>query len=293
MIREGRLVGGIVLGDGAITPRLLRIFDRHETLPENRAELLFSLNATAPSPADLPDDAQVCNCNGVSKGQVVSAVKRGCRSLKAVCDATRAGTGCGACKGEVQMVLEMAADGQVVEDASASYYVPGVPLPKPELIEAVRQLGLRSVSAVFAALADGVEDPGSKAGLASLLKSIWGPEYEDERDARFINNGVHANIQKDATFSVIPRIYGGVTSAAELRHIADVAEKYDVPMVKITGGSGLTCSASPRRSCPRSGRIWECHPAMRTRSRSVRARHAWAPSSVGTGLVTAQLSASP
>ena len=76
-------------------------------------------------------------------------------------------------------------------------------------------------------------------GLASLLKSLWGAEYEDERDARYINDRVHANIQKDKTFSVIPRIYGGVTSASELRRIADVADKYDVPMVKITGGQRI------------------------------------------------------
>ncbi len=133
VIREGRPAGGIVLGDAAITPRLLRIFDRHETPSENRAELLFSLHTTAPSPADLPHEAQVCYYNGVSKGQIVSAVKRGCRSLKTVCDATRVGTGCGARKGKVQMVLEMAAESQVVEDASASCSVPGVPLPKSEL----------------------------------------------------------------------------------------------------------------------------------------------------------------
>src|SRR4029079_16158679 len=82
-------------------------------------------------------------------------------------------------------------------------------------------------------------DPASKAGLASLLKTLWAGEYEDERDARFINDRVHANIQKDRTFSVIPRIYGGVTSAAELRRIAEVADKYQVPMVKITGGQRI------------------------------------------------------
>src|SRR5207244_1000294 len=79
----------------------------------------------------------------------------------------------------------------------------------------------------------------SKIGLASLLKTIWGKDYVDERDARFINDRVHANIQKDATFSVVPRIYGGVTTPQQLRTIADVAEKYQVPMVKITGGQRI------------------------------------------------------
>jgi nitrite reductase (NADH) large subunit len=103
---------------------------------------------------------------------------------------------------------------------------------------------------VFAALAGGKEDPASKMGLASLLKTIWGAEYEDERDARFINDRVHANIQKDGTFSVVPRIYGGVTSAAELRRIADVAEKYSVPMVKITGGQRIDLLGVPKERLP-------------------------------------------
>jgi nitrite reductase (NADH) large subunit len=112
-------------------------------------------------------------------------------------------------------------------------------MTKPELVAAVRERELRSVSAVFDALAEGRDDPASKPGLASLLHTIWRDAYGDERDARFINDRVHANIQNDGTFSVIPRIYGGVTSPDELRRIADVAEKYNARMVKITGGQRI------------------------------------------------------
>jgi nitrite reductase (NADH) large subunit len=150
----------------------------------------------------------------------------------------------------VQALLELHAGDALVEDPAAHYYVPGVPLAKAELVAAVRARGLRSVSAVFAALAGGREDPASKAGLASLLKTLWGAEYEDERDARFINDRVHANIQRDGTFSVVPRIYGGVTSAAQLRRIADVADKYDVPMVKITGGQRIDLLGIPKERLP-------------------------------------------
>jgi nitrite reductase (NADH) large subunit len=106
------------------------------------------------------------------------------------------------------------------------------------------------VSAVFNALAGGKEDPLSKVGLASLLRTIWGKDYEDERDARFINDRVHANIQKDRTFSVVPRIYGGVTSPDELRRIAYVAEKYDVRMVKITGGQRIDLLGIQKEDLP-------------------------------------------
>ena len=241
IVRNGRLAGAILLGDTLTAPTLLQAFDRGALLPESRAELLFPLAAeiASPSVVDLSDDAQICNCNGVSKGAIIAAVRRGSRSLKALCDATRAGTGCGSCKPQARELLEYAAGDLLAEDPSLHYYVPGVPLSKPELIAAVKERELKSVSAVFAALAGGKDDPASKIGLASLLKTIWRDEYEDERDARFINDRVHANIQKDRTFSVVPRIYGGVTSPDELRRIADVAEKYKVRMVKITGGQRI------------------------------------------------------
>lgn len=253
IIRDGKVAGAILLGDGSTAPRLLQAFDRGETLPQNRAELLFPLSADGVpvlDVEDMPDDAQVCNCNGVSKGKIVAAVDGGCRSLKAVCDATKAGTGCGSCIPQVQAVLELAADGLVTEDPSEHYYVPAIPMTKPELTAAIRSQGLRSVSAVLETLAGGKEDAASKMGLASLLKTIWADEYEDERDARFINDRVHANIQRDGTFSVVPRIYGGVTSPDELRRLADVAEKYEAKMVKITGGQRIDLLGIPKTHLP-------------------------------------------
>jgi nitrite reductase (NADH) large subunit len=254
IVREGRVHGAIVLGDPSVVPGLLQAFDRGSLLPDDRAELLVGRAADGAtgtmSVAAMPEDAQICNCNGVSKGRILAAVADGCRSLEAVCAATRAGTGCGSCKSQVQAVLELAAGDLITEDPAAHYYVPGLPLTKPDLVRAIRQRQLRSVSAVFATLANGKDDPASMPGLASLLKTIWGREYEDERDARFINDRVHANIQKDRTFSVVPRIYGGVTTAAQLRKIADVAEKYDVPMIKITGGQRIDLLGIPKEKLP-------------------------------------------
>ena len=252
VVRDGRLAGAILLGDPDGAPTIQQAFDRAIALPENRAELLFpSMRLDTPaSAAALPDEAQICNCNGVTKGRLTQAIAGGCRSLRSLCDATRAGTGCGSCKLQVQQVLEACAGDVLVEDPAAHYYVPGVPLRKPELVAEIRRLNLRSVSAVFAALSNTGEDPKSKVGLASLLKTIWAGDYEDERDARFINDRVHANIQRDGTFSVIPRIYGGVTSAAQLRTIADVADKHQVPMVKITGGQRIDLLGIPKDRLP-------------------------------------------
>jgi nitrite reductase (NADH) large subunit len=243
IVRDGKLVGAILLGDPLGGPRLLEAFHRGSALPENRTELLFPTpgdpSRVGASVEDVPDTFQVCNCNGVSKGAILEAVRSGCNSLSSLCDATKAGTGCGSCRPQVQAILETASEAPVTEDPSIHHYVPAIPLRKPELVEAIRKGNLRSVSAVLEALSEGSDDARSKIGLASLLKIVWGSEYHDERDARFINDRVHANIQKDGTFSVVPRILGGVVTPRELRSIADVAEKYNVPMVKITGGQRI------------------------------------------------------
>jgi nitrite reductase (NADH) large subunit len=252
IIREGRLMGGILLGDISKAAYLMQAFDRSTPLPEDRLSLLFDIGAPAKQVTieEMPADAQICNCNGVSKGAIVSCVKKGKRNPKAVMEATRAGMGCGSCKNMVSEIIEWACGGEVEEDPSVHYYVPGVPLTKPELIRACREQNLKSVSAVFAALAGGKEDPASKPGLASLLATIWKAEYVDERDARFINDRVHANIQKDGTFSVIPQIPGGVTTPEQLRRIADVAEKYNVPMVKLTGGQRIDMLGIKKEDLP-------------------------------------------
>jgi nitrite reductase (NADH) large subunit len=256
IIRDDRLVGATLVGDVRKAALLIQAFDRGLALPEQRAALLFDLGGPAVevSAADLDPQAQVCNCNGVSKQTLVDTVRGGAKTVTGVMDSTRAGKGCGTCKSLVQQIVEWASGGDVEEDPAASWYVPGVPMPKPELMAAIRRYELKSVSSVFAKLAPrGAEDAKSKMGLASLLKMMWGAEYADERDARFINDRVHANIQRDGTFSVVPQMKGGVTTPAQLRRIAEVAEKHAVPMVKLTGGQRIDLLGVPKESLPK---IW-------------------------------------
>lgn len=110
IIRDGRLAGAILLGDGPAIPGVVQAFDRDSVLPENRSELLFPATAEPglSNGSELPASAQVCDCNGVSRGQIVAAVQQGQSTLQEVCVATRAGTGCGACKPRVQAVLDQA-----------------------------------------------------------------------------------------------------------------------------------------------------------------------------------------
>ncbi|HYG75938.1 MAG TPA: nitrite reductase large subunit NirB [Planctomycetota bacterium] len=252
IIRDEKLAGAILLGEADAASMLMQMFFSGAKVPERRADMLFGEEPAGVSMVNLvsmPDNVQICNCNGVSKKQIVDAVRSGCNSVSKVGACTKAGTGCQSCKGMVAQLIE-AYKGDAEADPSENYYVPGVPLEKSQLVAEIKRRNLRSVSAVFDALAGGKECPASKAGLASLLKSLWPDEYIDERDARFINDRVHANIQKDGTFSVIPRIYGGVTSPEELRRIADVAIKYKVPMVKITGGQRIDLLGVKKEDLP-------------------------------------------
>ena len=239
VVRDGKVAACCMLGDLGPADGVVDHFMTEKPAPARRLELFFTAGSAAKevSLADLPDSKQICDCNGVSKGQIVAAIKSGKTSLPAVCKATRAGTGCGSCKKLVKGLIE-AVNGEVRAEPSEGWYVAAVPLDKPALVAEVKRRGLRSVSAVLHALGTGT-DERSKNGLASMLQSIWGKEYIDERDARYINDRVHANIQNDGTFSVIPRMYGGMTTADELIKIGQVANKYAVRAVKVTGGQRI------------------------------------------------------
>jgi nitrite reductase (NADH) large subunit len=252
ILRDSRLVGGILLGDISKAAYLMQAFERDAPLPDERLTMLFDFGAPSHKITldEMPADAQVCNCNGVTKAAIVACVAAGNRTTKAAMDATRAGKGCRSCKTLVAEIVLHHCGGPVEEDPSANYYVPGVPLTKPQLIAAVREQELKSVSSIFDALAGGVEDAASKPALASLLSTVWNGDYEDERGARFINDRVHGNIQKDGTFSVVPEIPGGICTPEELKRIADVAVKYQVPLVKFTGGQRIDLVGVPKELLP-------------------------------------------
>lgn len=235
VVRDGKIAGAILMGEIDCAATLIAAYQADSAPPLRHADLLFGSSSQPEGVQALSMDATVCSCHQVSKGALVEQIAAGC-DLDGLKAATKAGTGCGGCRPELEALC--AKYGRNA-DPSASYYVKAVPLAKPELIAEIRRRGLRSVSAVLRELGNGADDPVAKPGLASLLRVVWDAEYDDERDARFINDRVHANIQNDSTFSVVPRIYGGVTSAAQLRRIADVAEKYNVRMVKITGGQRI------------------------------------------------------
>jgi nitrite reductase (NADH) large subunit len=246
---DGRAAGAILLGDTRGHELLTDVVKRGEPVGDPLALLAEASAATA---ADLPDAAQVCNCNGVCKGEIVAAVEvDGCTSAREVMARTRAGTGCGSCKSTVLELVALATGGA---DEEPAYLCPCRQQTREQLAALVRERELSSVSELTAACGAGRDCGACKPGLAYLVSEVAANRHREERHARFINDRVHANIQNDGTFSVIPRIRGGVTTPQELRRIADVAERHEVPMVKITGGQRIDLLGIRKESLPR---VWE------------------------------------
>jgi nitrite reductase (NADH) large subunit len=218
-------------------------------VPDALEALAASLEA---GPAEMADDAQVCNCNGVCKGDIMRSVTEGgAGTPREVMAMTRAGTGCGSCKALVVDIVALAAGGAVADEPH--YLCPCKRQTREELVAVVRERGLESVSEVSRACGTGRECGACKPALAYLVEELNANRHREERDARFINDRVHGNIQKDGTFSVVPRMRGGVTTPDELRRIADVADKYEIPVVKVTGGQRIDLLGVRKEDLPK---VW-------------------------------------
>jgi nitrite reductase (NADH) large subunit len=249
ILNEGRAAGAVLLGDARGADLLLDRIRREATVEDPLALLAEASQASA---ADLPDDARVCNCNGVCKGTIVEAIRtRELGSTQEVVSVTRAGAGCGSCKPVVSELLAIERAGAAEEP---TYLCPCRKLTREQLAARVRAEQITSVSAIGASCGAGRDCGACKPGLAYLVSEVCGNRHREERHARFINDRVHANIQNDGSFSVIPRMRGGVTSAEELRRIADVVDKYEIPMVKVTGGQRIDLLGVRKEQLPA---IWE------------------------------------
>ena len=249
VLRDGRAAGAVLLGDTRGSDLLLDAIRRRVSVDDPLKLLADASRATA---AELVDDARVCNCNGVCKGAIVEAIRSGgLGSTQEVVAVTRAGAGCGSCKPVVSELLALERDGDEEEPA---YLCPCRKQTREQLAARVRAEDLASVSEIGASCGAGRDCGACKPGLAYLVSEVRGNQHREERHARFINDRVHANIQNDGTFSVVPRMRGGVTSAGELRRIADVVDKYEVPMVKVTGGQRIDLLGVRKEQLPA---IWE------------------------------------
>jgi len=249
VIKDDTIIGAVLYGDttdGAWYFQLLR--DR-KPIHEIRDHLMFgqdSLGNTGHQGQDkvsaMTDEMEVCGCNGVCKGTIVKAIQeKGLFTLDDVKKQTKAGSSCGSCTGLVEQILASTLGGGYAPPSSSKAVCGCTDFNHEEVREEIRKHKYLSIPNAMKGM--GWKTPNGCAtcrpALNYYLISTWPHEAKDDPQSRFINERVHANIQKDGTYSVVPRMYGGVTSPDQLRKIADVADKYKVPMVKVTGGQRI------------------------------------------------------
>ncbi len=241
IIRDNRIIGANLIGEDLNIDAISLSYTAKLPLPHRRADILFpgaAVSETIMDASSWPDDAPICDCNGVNAGKIRRSIKNGADTVSKVMGATRAGTGCGNCKNKLKSLL-ISEIGELKEDPAEKYYVPGIPLTREELDQHIIKNGLRSVSSILSSFGDkAVDDPKTRMGLDYVLNYIWKGDYDIEYDSKFVNDRFHGNIQKDGTFSIIPRIHGGVADPDLLSKIAKVAKEYKLT-VKITGADRI------------------------------------------------------
>ncbi len=260
VLKDDRLVGAVLYGDtgdGSWYFQLMRegtpVTDFRDVLLFGQAHLGDSGRGGADQVSHLPADAEICGCNGVCKGTIVEAVaEHKLTTLDDVRARTKASSSCGSCTGLVEQLLANALGGDYDASPRTRPMCPCTDASHEEVREAIRAEHLVHMDAVRERFgwkrADGCAK--CRPALNYYLLSSWPEEAVDDPQSRFINERAHANIQKDGTYSVIPRIFGGVTTPAELRAIAEVAERYEVPTVKITGGQRIDLLGITKEQLP-------------------------------------------
>ncbi|HKT53381.1 MAG TPA: nitrite reductase large subunit NirB, partial [Caulobacteraceae bacterium] len=250
VVEDGKVAGAVLFGDAADGGWYFDLMRRGADVGDIRDTLVFGQEITEAlrgvdprsAVAAMPATQEVCGCNGVCKGQITAAITaEGLSTLEAVRAVTKASASCGSCTPLVEQLLQLTL-GEGFQAQTGPKPVCGcTKLGHDEVRRRIRIEALKSIPAVMQALEWATPDgcASCRPALNYYLVCTWPGEYRDDKQSRFINERAHANIQKDGTFSVVPRMWGGVTSSAELRAIADVVDRFDIPMVKVTGGQRI------------------------------------------------------
>ena len=247
VLERDRIVGAVMYGDTADGAWFLGLLKDRADVSAMRDTLIFGPAFQGGAPLDpmaavaaLPDEAEICGCNGVCKGRIVEAIGGGASTLEAVRGATKASASCGTCTRLVEQILAATMGDEFVMPASRP--ICGcTDLTHEDVRRLIKSRELKSQAAVWQECGWRTPDgcASCRPAVNYYLLADWPLEYRDDPQSRFVNERMHANIQRDGTFSVVPRMWGGLTTAAELRAIADAAERYQVPTVKVTGGQRI------------------------------------------------------
>ena len=249
VIKDDKLIGACLYGDTVDGSWYFKLLRNGRNVSDIRDKLMFGESNIGDtgheghsSAATMPDIAEVCGCNGVSKGAICKAIKdKGLFTLDEVRKHTKASASCGSCTGLVEQILMFTAGGDYSASPKSKAMCGCTDRGHQAVRDAIRTHKYLTHADVFEGLAWQTPNgcASCRPAVNYYLISTWPKEARDDPQSRYINERSHANIQRDGTYSVIPRMWGGHTTPDELRRIADAADKYKIPTVKITGGQRI------------------------------------------------------
>ncbi|KKK36530.1 nitrite reductase [Mesobacillus campisalis] len=262
VIRDNRVAGIVLYGDTKDSSRLFRMLLKKEDVSGMTSVSILESGccgggASESNAAAMDDEEIVCGCNGVTKGTIVEAIRtKELTTVDEVGGCTNAGRSCGRCKSLISDILAHTLGDKYDTAAKKDALCGCTGYSRDEVVAEIKEKGLTSVREVMNVLGWKQEEGCSKCrpALNYYLGMILQEQYIDDRDSRLVNEKMHANIQKDGKYSVVPRMYGGVTTAEDLKKIAEVAEKYNVPLVKLTGGQRIGLFGVNKEDLPA---MWE------------------------------------
>ncbi|MFN3732384.1 nitrite reductase large subunit NirB [Comamonas testosteroni] len=249
VIKDDKLVGACLYGDTVDGSWYFKLLREGRSVADIRDKLMFgesNLGDTGhqgqSKAAAMADGDEVCGCNGVTKSAICKAIKdKGLFTLDDVRKHTKASASCGSCTGLVEQIIMFTAGGDYSAAPKTKAMCGCTDHGHQAVRDAIAEHKLLSTDAVFRFMEWRTPNgcASCRPAVNYYLVSTWPKEARDDPQSRFINERSHANIQKDGSYSVIPRMWGGETTAAELRRIADVVDKYQIPTVKVTGGQRI------------------------------------------------------
>lgn len=262
LLNEGKIVGAVLFGDVTESASLQKyVRESTEMTDEIYGDLMGtgggcgSKSKTA-AVEKMADDEIVCGCKGVTKKVIVDVInEKGLTTVDEIKACTGATGSCGGCKPVVEQILSY-----VLGDGFKQTVKTGIcgctPMSRQEIVAGIKEKGLRTTKEVMHVLdwhnAEGCSK--CRPAVNYYLGVIYPGEHKDEKESRFVNERMNANIQKDGTYTVVPRMYGGVTTPEDLKKIADVSVKYNVKAVKVTGGQRLDLIGVQKEDLPK---VWE------------------------------------
>ena len=259
VLRENRIIGAVIYGETGDGPWFFDMIRRATDISAMRQTLIFGQGYQGGTPLDpmaavaaLPDEAEICGCNGVCKGKILTTIdEKGLSDLDGVRAHTKASASCGSCTGLVENLIRMKL-GDAYNPAAIQPICGCTALGHDDVRRLIKAGEIKSIPALMQELGWKTSCGCAKCRPALNYYMIcdWPGDYEDDSQSRFINERVHANIQKNGTYSVVPRMWGGLTSARELRAIADVVDKFDIPTVKVTGGQRIDMLGVKKEDLP-------------------------------------------